>query len=262
MGSIHWGRRVNPNESKVGKSTNIHTKTVRSWNNGRILDHRRGFRSTWVPPALLLLHWSQGTDSVDSHPHCLTPSSLKVLTMTHPTSHLAFKPSYTIHSCHHFRIQLRGMSQALSISHILFSHRGPSPALTSAAAGSGWIQGPLGEWLLSLAPFWGISIVPTGHSLPALAAFVQGQMWNGHISGTAFVEIGNSWNPQQMPQKPLFCRRQKAVTVGPTAPLWAHLGCQISSFLDVNNTHTPQLPFFFLLSLSFSPSLCVKTKVV
>lgn len=164
--------------------------------------------------------------SASSHPHYLTPSYIfKVLAVTHPTPHFAFKPPYTIHSCHYSRVQSSTHdSGCFYFPHLSFTTWGPSPAPSFEAAGSGWIPGPQSEWLLFLF-FCGISSVPTGHSLPPFSAFPQGQMWNSHISGTAFVETGtkegieptaNCRRGQQ------FSEHKEVVDVVSTAPVLTH----------------------------------------
>lgn len=178
--------------------------------NGRILDSRRWLWSTWVPPTLLLSNLSPGTGSV-APTHTVSASCIWRCCVSHPAS---FKSPYTMM----LSATTSGLTLAVWFRLFLLSTPSlPTQEVTCPHFCSSriWVN-TRGCWVkgcsLFLVLLWGLSSIPTGHGLPALIAFAQGQMWNSHISGTAFVEKGNAWNPWQMPQKPALCRRQRANT--------------------------------------------------
>lgn len=89
--------------------------------NGSLRQHKRILKLR-VPPTLLLPHLSPRERILLTPTHCLTLLYWKVLTVTQPAPRLAFKPPYTMRSCQHFRIQLSGVIQAVSIFRIIFPH--------------------------------------------------------------------------------------------------------------------------------------------
>lgn len=118
-------------------------KAVRSWsmlfhNNGRILDSRQGFWSTLSSSSsFVTLSVTQGTDSADCHPHCLTPSCIwrcwpwlsphLVLLSSLPTQYSLAPTS---------GFSFSGMTQAVSIIRIIFPH---PRTITCPSFCSGWI---------------------------------------------------------------------------------------------------------------------------